>query len=372
MENMIINKKTAIAILFSIFYMMSLTGREVPFIRNTIKEIDNREGKIELKPVRTWGGDDVEDENQFFRLPEDFKIGRDGLVYIVDSGNHRIQVFDRSGKYIRTIGRRGSGPADLYLPNSLDIDRNNNIWVSDSWNYRIQEFDSNGKCLAIFRLKNKRNPSSIAVNSRNEIMVYSHAHTFATGYWIAIYNFKGELLDQFGKNYRKTNSIFNTGSISFAIDLKDNIFIAYYGDPFFWKYSSTGKLLAVVAYDIQGKTIQPIDNGYRTVGSLASNASSGISIDKVGRIYIATCTRAPKEEEKFFLVGDHVAGKKINTDKTDRFRLLVFNPVGKVIAAKRLTVFCDSIYVHDDRLFIIDSYMGMKIHEFKVSFIGNQ
>ncbi|MCP4213395.1 MAG: hypothetical protein GY765_02010, partial [bacterium] len=46
----------------------------------------------------------------------------------------------------------------------------------------------------------------------------------------------------------------------------------------------------------------------------------------------------------------------------------VFSPEGKVIASKQLNVFCDKIYVHGDQLFIVDTYMGMKIHQYKMSF----
>lgn len=55
-------------------------------------------------------------------------------------------------------------------------------------------------------------------------------------------------------------------------------------------------------------------------------------------------------------------------EKIDRFRLLVFSPAGKIIAARKLDVFCDSIYVYGTSLFIIDTYMGMKIFEYKMSF----
>jgi hypothetical protein len=114
-------------------------------------------------------------------------------------------------------------------------------------------------------------------------------------------------------------------------------------------------------------------NEFTVTGKMKTNASAGISVDQQGRVYLVTTTRQRNKKEKFFLVINRhgvlrVAGKKNDSDNTDRFRLLVFNSAGKVIAAKQLDVFCDRIYVHEDTLFIIDSYMGMKIYEYKVSF----
>jgi hypothetical protein len=78
-------------------------------VHNTLAEIESVKGKIQLNLVRTWGGDEVEDENQFFKDPWDIIIGKDSFIYISDFGNHRIQVFDEKGIYKRSIGRRGQG-----------------------------------------------------------------------------------------------------------------------------------------------------------------------------------------------------------------------------------------------------------------------
>ncbi|MES0447357.1 MAG: hypothetical protein ABUJ92_12505 [Desulfobacterales bacterium] len=50
-------------------------------------------------------------------------------------------------------------------------------------------------------------------------------------------------------------------------------------------------------------------------------------------------------------------------EKTDLFRLLVFDFNGNIIASKILPVYCDQLYVHGNRLFIIDTYRLMKIYE---------
>jgi DNA-binding beta-propeller fold protein YncE len=77
-------------------------------------------------------------------LPSDVAIGRDGRVYVVDSGNHRIAVFERGGKRLFTFGERGSGPGQLSDPVGLGIAPSGQVYVADKGNRRIQIFSAEG------------------------------------------------------------------------------------------------------------------------------------------------------------------------------------------------------------------------------------
>ena len=78
--------------------------------------------KLSLEFVKTIGELETEDENLAFHMPSDIIIDSKGFIYILDSGNHRIQKFDSDGKYITTIGNKGQGPGEFYYPLSIDID----------------------------------------------------------------------------------------------------------------------------------------------------------------------------------------------------------------------------------------------------------
>lgn len=64
-------------------------------------------------------------------------------LYVLDSGNHRIQKFDDEGNYLRTIGREGEGPGEFTRISSVFIDDEDTIYVSDR--RRIQIFSSAGE-----------------------------------------------------------------------------------------------------------------------------------------------------------------------------------------------------------------------------------
>jgi DNA-binding beta-propeller fold protein YncE len=68
-----------------------------------------------------------------------------GDIYVADSNNHRIQVFDKHGIYVRKFGEFGTGKGQLAFPCDLEISNDGEIIVCDSANYCILFFTKNGK-----------------------------------------------------------------------------------------------------------------------------------------------------------------------------------------------------------------------------------
>ena len=347
-------------------------------VHNTSSQIDSCEGKIKLTLARTWGGDETDDENQFFRYPMDIKISNEGLVHIVDTGNNRIQVFDRTGNYKKTIGREGKGPQDLLKPCAITFVHGRELVVAERDNHRIQIFDPMDRYLHSFKTINTT-PSFIATTRKDEIAAFSYKRSFESRTLITLYTPQGKIIREIGKIQDSAKSILNFEVLFFVLDNNDNFFISYYATPYYRKYNYDGKSEMIVTYQVPFETPvvymekpreEPVIKGTKK-----GRVCSGLSIDDRGRIFLVAATREQKKSERFFLVSDGPGTmrkwpKEAVTEKTDWFRLLVFDPGGKVIAAKKLDVFCDCIYVHEDSLFIIDTYMGMKIYEYKINFDG--
>jgi len=66
-------------------------------------------------------------------------------LLILDRNNNCIYFFDEEGKYIRKVGNPGQGPGDLLRPINMDVDKDGDIYVVESGNIRISVFDKNGK-----------------------------------------------------------------------------------------------------------------------------------------------------------------------------------------------------------------------------------
>ena len=75
---------------------------------------------------------DVNDEDYFFPNAVTLNVDNDGNIYVCDGGNRRVQKYDKSGIYLRTIGRQGQGPGEYMYPSRLFLDEDGNPLVNDS------------------------------------------------------------------------------------------------------------------------------------------------------------------------------------------------------------------------------------------------
>ena len=60
----------------------------------------------------------------------------------------RISVFDKSGKFLRIIGKTGTGPGEFRTPHALKFDSKGQLIVADRHNHRIQVLTKAGKFVA--------------------------------------------------------------------------------------------------------------------------------------------------------------------------------------------------------------------------------
>ena len=59
---------------------------------------------------------------------------------MLDNQFENIQVFDRGGRLLMAFGQGGDRPGEFALPAGLTIDAQDRIWVADSYNRRVQVF----------------------------------------------------------------------------------------------------------------------------------------------------------------------------------------------------------------------------------------
>jgi uncharacterized protein (TIGR03663 family) len=97
------------------------------------------EGQREIRAARALGNAGA-GEGQF-STPRAIAVGPDGLLYVADSGNNRIQVLDADGNFVRTWGSVGSGQGQFQEPWGIAVSDAGQVYVADTWNHRIQVFD---------------------------------------------------------------------------------------------------------------------------------------------------------------------------------------------------------------------------------------
>ncbi len=98
-----------------------------------------------------------------------------GDVYVAESHTDvtdpnlvgRISVFDRGGKFLRTIGKTGTGPGEFRTPHAIRFDSQGRLIVADRHNHRIQILTKDGKYLGEYREFSR--VSGIAIDGNDTI-----------------------------------------------------------------------------------------------------------------------------------------------------------------------------------------------------------
>src|SRR5215472_7652177 len=85
-----------------------------------------------------------------FARPTGLAVDQDGDLYVADTLNNRIEVFDADGKFIRTFGKAGDGPGYFARPKGVAIDTDNHVWIADGMQDRVQVFNKEAQLLISF------------------------------------------------------------------------------------------------------------------------------------------------------------------------------------------------------------------------------
>jgi hypothetical protein len=103
-------------------------------------------GGYSLTPALTIGGPDAIDEAQFYEKFGQVRMdaAANGDIYVLDSGNIRVQIFDKSGAPKQSIGAEGEGPGEFKMPSRMSVNSEGSVAVFDMATQRITVFAPDG------------------------------------------------------------------------------------------------------------------------------------------------------------------------------------------------------------------------------------
>jgi DNA-binding beta-propeller fold protein YncE/phage head maturation protease len=102
-------------------------------------------------PAGTIGGPDVDETLGAFKAPEDMFVDANGDIYLADSGNNRLVIFDRRLNLKKVIDSfQRDGQTDTFnLPSGICVADNLDIYIADTNNNRIVVLDKDGNFIKL-------------------------------------------------------------------------------------------------------------------------------------------------------------------------------------------------------------------------------
>ena len=195
--------------------------------------------------VRMLGRQDISaPDNAHFNNPMGVTTDSAGNLYVADYNNCRVQKFNKSGVFLMTFGTTlcGSDLDRLGGPTDVAVDSSGKVYVTEDWNSRVQVFDKTGAYLTSIagnwgsNSGDLRNPEGIALDSKGNVYVADEFNARIQKYAPGVPYWAQQNLDGFGKlNNDGVFSLASFNGVLFAGTLDQNDKIAQ-----IWRKGSAG------------------------------------------------------------------------------------------------------------------------------------
>lgn len=176
----------------------------------------------------------AEGDEPLFNRPMGVAVGDGGKVYVTDSGNNRVCVFDSSGRYVRSFGSFGVAkpaagieatyePGSLNYPVGIDIDDEGNVYVASFRNDSIEVFDAEGTPLR--RFPDPLLPTGLGSSGLGgagiavtDVAVRGDRVYATDTYQVFAFSLQGELLGQWGRPGTEPENLDHPNGIAVSDD----------------------------------------------------------------------------------------------------------------------------------------------------------
>ena len=215
-------------------------------------------------------------DNSQFVWPRGVAVSRSDQIYIADSSNHRVQVFDNIGTYVKYFGSYGQGETEFDCLAGIAINSMGDILITDRYNHRIQIFDHQGNFKVEFGEEGQGDgqmlyPWGIAADGMGFIYVCDkenhRVQVFqSSGVFVRKFGRLGNVRGQFENPHyiavSKDNKIYVSDSSNHRIQV-----FSMYGD-FLFSFGSVGTMQGQMKYP---KGIAIDEQGFVVVADSGNN-----------------------------------------------------------------------------------------------------
>jgi streptogramin lyase len=133
-------------------------------------------------------------------------------VYVVDTGNKRVVVFDANGTFVTEFGTSGFEAGQFDEPVGIAIDPDGKVYIADTWNQRIQVFepDASGTFFTPIAKWDVTAWYGQSLENKPYLAVDAARHVFITdpdGYRVIEFGSTGDFIRYWG-DYGMTSDLF--------------------------------------------------------------------------------------------------------------------------------------------------------------------
>lgn len=156
---LVFNGKHVEEVSFGAEYLVSPAGIALDTANRFVYVVDTQQDQVLvfdadsyklLRRIGTGGKKHTLTTQGDFSLPTNVAVDGEGNVYVTDTLNSRVEIFDADGNFISEFGKPGDGPGHFARPKGITIDCDGHIWVVDEMQSRVQVFDKEGRLLIYF------------------------------------------------------------------------------------------------------------------------------------------------------------------------------------------------------------------------------
>jgi DNA-binding beta-propeller fold protein YncE len=203
----------------------------------TLYVIDSLQDRIEVfdrdgQPVATWGESGNGPGQFMFHVAGggfwgDLAIGPDGNLYVLDPFNSRVQVLTPDGTFLREWGELGLEEGQFAAPSGIAVDGAGRVYVTEFGNPQLQVFANDGRFLAAWEIPAMerallRELADVAISATGDVWV-----TDSVNARVIRLDAEGAVIDTFGERGGKPGQMFSPWGV--AVDAAGNLYVAEYG-----------------------------------------------------------------------------------------------------------------------------------------------